>query len=317
MNKLISVIINVYNCEDYIGRCLDSVINQTYKNIEILIVNDGSTDNTLNIIKKYKDKRIRIINQDNMGLSKSRNVALDNAKGDYLYFVDADDYIELDAIEYLYNMIKKDKTKIATCNSIDIFDNKNIINKSVDNKSIISSVDLLKKVLLNDGRHGCTWNKLTHKSVYKDIRFEDRIVNDVAVTYKMLLSVDKISYSTCAKYYYYRYPNSTIGKKSAARGIDLYNACVERYDYINKIYPNMIENNIGLLIITMVVYNYDRKEIYDYFKKVEAKKRYNKLFSFGVIKYKMNIKNKVKLILFRISPKLLLFMIKVYMKIKK
>ena len=79
MNELITVIINVYNGEKYIKSCLESIINQTYKNIEILIINDGSTDNTLNICKSYKDSRIRIINQKNMGLALARNVGIDNA----------------------------------------------------------------------------------------------------------------------------------------------------------------------------------------------------------------------------------------------
>ena len=104
---MISVIINVYNGERYIKKCLDSILNQTYKNLEILIVNDGSTDDTLKICKSYKDSRIRIINTKNKGLSLSRNVGLDNAKGEYLYFIDCDDYIEKDTLEYLYNLCIK------------------------------------------------------------------------------------------------------------------------------------------------------------------------------------------------------------------
>ena len=83
MNNLISVIINVYNGENFIEKCLDSVINQTYKNLEILIINDGSTDNTLKICESYKDERIRIITTENLGLSKSRNIGIENSKGNY------------------------------------------------------------------------------------------------------------------------------------------------------------------------------------------------------------------------------------------
>ena len=121
MKDLISVIINVYNGEKFIEKCLDSIVNQTYKNLEILIINDGSTDKTLKICKKNKDKRIKIINTKNMGLSLSRNVGIDNAKGEYLYFVDADDFIELDAIEYLYNLCKKYDVRIATCDPLTIY----------------------------------------------------------------------------------------------------------------------------------------------------------------------------------------------------
>ena len=105
MNKLISIIINVYNGEKYIKKCLDSVINQTYKNLEILIINDGSTDKTLEICKKYKDERIKIITTENQGLSFSRNVGIDNAGGEYLYFVDADDFIREISIRKRKNSI--------------------------------------------------------------------------------------------------------------------------------------------------------------------------------------------------------------------
>ena len=115
MNELITIVINVYNREKYIKKCLDSIVNQTYKNLEILIVDDGSTDNTVKICKSYKDKRIRIISGKNTGISLARNVGIDNAKGNYLYYVDSDDFIELDTIEYLYKLIKKYNVDISTC----------------------------------------------------------------------------------------------------------------------------------------------------------------------------------------------------------
>ena len=105
MNDLISIIINVYNGERYIKKCIDSVICQTYKNIEIIVINDGSVDHTLKILKSYQDKRIKIINQKNKGLSLSRNVGISHAKGKYYYFLDMDDYIEKDTISYLYSLI--------------------------------------------------------------------------------------------------------------------------------------------------------------------------------------------------------------------
>ena len=115
MKDLISVVVNVFNGEKYIKKCLDSIINQTYKNIEILIVNDGSTDKTLEVCKSIKDKRIRIIDQKNIGISLSRNVGMDNSKGDYIFFVDSDDFIEKDTIEYLYNLCKKEDVPFSIC----------------------------------------------------------------------------------------------------------------------------------------------------------------------------------------------------------
>ena len=121
MEELITIIINVYNGENFIKKCLESVINQTYKNLEILIINDGSTDNTLRICESYEDERIRIINQENMGLSLARNVGIDEAKGEYLYFIDCDDFVEYDVIEYLYNLCKKYNTLMATCQPITVY----------------------------------------------------------------------------------------------------------------------------------------------------------------------------------------------------
>ena len=109
MNPLVSVIIPIYNVEKYLGRCLDSVINQDYKNIEIILINDGATDNSLNIAIDYqkKDKRIKVFSQKNQGLSAARNTGLDKAVGNYITFIDSDDYVSKDYVSYMFNLLKK------------------------------------------------------------------------------------------------------------------------------------------------------------------------------------------------------------------
>lgn len=106
MNVLISIIIPVYNVEDYLERCLDSIIHQSYKNIEIIVINDGSTDSSLKILEKYalKNSRIIIVNQENKGLSGARNIGVEKAIGDYIWFVDGDDFIDNDACERLISL---------------------------------------------------------------------------------------------------------------------------------------------------------------------------------------------------------------------
>ena len=148
MKDLISIIINVYNGEKYIDRCLDIVINQTYKNLEILIINDGSVDNTLKLCKKYKDKRIKIITTENQGLSLSRNVGLDNATGKYIYFLDVDDYIEKDTIEYLYKLSKKYKSKFVMSKSLDIRDYNFTYKNKPEKIKFISKEDMLSDIVL-------------------------------------------------------------------------------------------------------------------------------------------------------------------------
>ena len=312
----ISIIINVYNGEDYISKCIESVINQTYKNLEILIINDGSTDNTLKICKSYKDKRIKIITTKNMGLSLSRNVGIDNATGNYIYFIDADDYIDLDTIKYLYNICIKYKVDIATCNPLIIFDD-SYHHKSVKEQiNIIDNKEMLKNVLLSKNVAGATWNKLVKKELYDNLRFQNRIINDIVVTYKLIMKTDKIAYSNLYKYYYYKHETAATvsGDNNLNRAKDFYKASMERYNNVKKIYPDMIENKIGLLRNIMRLYLVDNIEVVNYLIKHDALKYYNDLYSIKMLFANISIKDKIKLLLFRISPNIYRNIGKLYRK---
>ena len=314
---MISVIINVYNGEKYIKKCLDSIINQTYKNLEILIINDASTDKTLDICKKYNDKRIKIINnKTNLGLSLSRNIGIENSNGEYLYFVDSDDFIKKDTIEYLYNLCKENNVSISTCSSQDIYNYDYKVKNKTEIIKIVSDVGILKKLLLSIDRYGTIWNKLYKKELFNNIKFENRIINDVVVVYKIYLEAKKIACSNQIKYYYYRHGDSIISNKNTDRSIDLYEASLQRYNYIKKIYPNLLENDICLLLIIIILYNHNDEKLNNYLKKENAFSLYKKLFTLKMLKCKMKLKDKIKIILFRINPKFYYFILKIYMKLK-
>lgn len=137
MDIKISVIVCVYNCEKYIDQCLNSIIKQTLKKIEIIVINDGSKDNTKNILEKYNlIENIKIINKENEGLTKSRNLGLDISKGKYIYFIDADDYIEKDTLERLYIKAEKENLDIV------VFD---YYNESLNEKKYIKNLDIEEK----------------------------------------------------------------------------------------------------------------------------------------------------------------------------
>lgn len=116
--KLVSIIIPVYNAEKYISRCLDSIINQSYKNIQIIVIDDGSTDNGVLILDKYKedDNRISVYRTENRGVSYARNLGIEKAKGEYFVFVDADDFVQKDMIEKMYYRLLSDGSDICVCN---------------------------------------------------------------------------------------------------------------------------------------------------------------------------------------------------------
>ncbi len=315
MNELITVVINVYNGEKYISKCIENIINQTYKNLEILIINDGSTDNTLEIIKKYKDERIRIINQSNIGISLSRNVGIDNFKGQYVFYVDSDDYIEEDTIEYLYNLCKKNNVLMSTCRSIDIYDYSKKIKNKKENVEIIDGKEFIRRILLEIDRNGNIWGKLMHKDLIKSIRFENREISDVAVIYKMVIDLDRIAYSNQIKYYYLKRNNGIVRSNRNIWLKDLYKASLERYKYLKKKYPNFIENEIGLLLIIINIYTNADEKLITFLNKEKVFNLYKELFSLKMLR-RIKFKQKIKLLLFRVNPKLYKRVIKIYLKLK-
>ena len=116
-NPLISIVVPVYNCEQYISECIDSILGQTYTNIQLILVDDGSTDNSLAICENYldRDRRVLLISQENLGVSMARNAGLDAAEGAYIGFVDSDDFIDRKMYEKLFSLIRRDCSDCAAC----------------------------------------------------------------------------------------------------------------------------------------------------------------------------------------------------------
>lgn len=319
MNDLITIIINVYNGEKYIEKCLDCIINQTYKNLEILIINDESTDNTLNIIKKYKDKRIKTITTENKGLALSRNVGIDNAKGKYIYFIDVDDLIEKDTIEYLYNLIKKYNCDIATSKYLNVYDYNIKVKHPPEIIEEFDKKEMLKRIFLRQGNTVCIWNKLINKDLFNDLRFEDILVDDLDFTHKLIIKTDRIIYSNQVKYFHLINIDSVCSRKFEDYNwtIESYKAVLNRYNYINELFPNFIENDYCILEFITKFYLRQNKKIINYLNESGTIKLYNKVFSLKILKSNINYKQKLKLLLFRISPKLNTLVFRTYLRIKR
>ncbi|MBR6153143.1 MAG: glycosyltransferase family 2 protein [Treponema sp.] len=315
-NDLISVIINVYNGEKYIDKCLKSVIDQTYKNLEIIIVNDGSTDNTLEIVKKYKDERIRIIDQENMGLSLSRNVGIDNAHGEWLFFVDADDFVTTDVIEYLYDIAKKKNVLISACKTLVINNYDYTLTQEPDDIKLLSARDMIKKIFLSLDRAGSVWNKLIKKELFNNIRFEARVINDVVVVYKLYLEAVTIAFGNRITYFYLLRPDSITGLEREEHSKDYYLGARERYEYVKRIYPKFWENEICMYFSTTDTYLYRNDNIRRFLAEVDAFKYYNKIFKFRTIFHKMSFAHRIKYISFRINPKFCLLLCKILQRFK-
>ena len=210
MDYKISIIIPVYNIEKYIDKCIKSVIEQTYKNIEIILIDDGSTDLSRSICDKYQkeDKRIKVIHQDNNGASCARNTGIKNATGEYIMLIDGDDYIESDMCEKMLKYSIDNNTKITICNFYNEHKDKTVINNSeFANNTIISNITAIKHMFVDDDIiFHVPWNKIYHRSIFfenKDIRYpKGRIHGDSYINYKIYNSVDKILVINKALYHY-------------------------------------------------------------------------------------------------------------------
>ena len=206
----ISVIIPIYNVEKYLSQCLDSVINQTFKDIEIICINDGSTDNSLQILQQYahKDKRIKIIDQQNQGLSIARNNGISQACCEYISFIDSDDYIHPKFLETLYEAIIQNNCDIAGCNFQKIQTKETPLFITTKIKVYNSALD----VLLNKKNfiHFNVWNKLYKKEVIQDIRFAENLYyEDWIFNTQVFAQSNKFAWIP-SKLYGYRISNNSI-----------------------------------------------------------------------------------------------------------
>ena len=171
---LISIVIPVYKVEKYLEKCIESIINQTYKNLEIIIVDDGSPDNCPQMCDEFakSDKRIKVIHKENGGLSDARNAGIDIATGKYITFVDSDDYITNDYVEYMYNLIKKYNTKIATCETqvVHIESDEENQEQFIENIEVLTARDLFYKILFAQKSDVSAYSKLYETALFRDIR---------------------------------------------------------------------------------------------------------------------------------------------------
>lgn len=245
VNDLVSVIIPVYNAEEYIEECLESVKYQTYENIEVILVNDGSTDSSADIIKKnfLKDTRFKLINQKNAGLSTARNQGIKMATGEYIVLVDSDDKVSLDYVEYLYDIIKKYNVKISTCAHQSLPRGKKP--RKIDNPKTytITTKDYFRK--LGDKELPfqlgvAAWGRMYKKELFDNISFPDgRLFEDSATTYRLYLEANITAIGEEIKYLYCQNKNSIVQKGfNSTRFQFLENEKKMRND-LKKIYPDI------------------------------------------------------------------------------
>ena len=297
MEALVSIIIPIYNVEKYLEKCIKSIINQTYRNLEIILINDGSTDESANICEKYKnqDNRIVFINKKNGGAASAKNEGLKVAKGDYITFVDSDDFIELDMIEYMVNTIKKYNSDIVQCNFTNLYKNTEKFKQDKIIEQKITSKDFLE-LFLTKWDSSLFWNKLFKREVIENIFFkEGRCIDDEFFTYKCVINSKNIVTSNKIVYNYRMRKSGVMKSESSQKQIlkDRIDYLYERYELVTQIYEDLddifLENLLTYYLIISSNHYID-KNILDYMKNKL------KLIKGKIIVSHINIIIKVKII---------------------
>lgn len=236
MKPLISIIIPVYNVEKYLNECIKSVVNQSYNNLDIIIINDGSTDNSENIMKEWaqKDKRIRIFTQENIGISKTRTKALKYVLGQYIAWVDSDDIIDSQMYEILVNNIIDADADISICVHKKFNEDKKILfDKSVNNHKSIYNNDIVQRLLKGEIT-GFLWDKLFKKELFDNIIFpEYSIGEDFYVNLNILSKSKKIVTSDFIGYYYRERRGSLLNSDNIEKKKSLLECDKAVIDFIN------------------------------------------------------------------------------------
>lgn len=216
-DTLISVIVPIYKVEQYLSKCVDSIISQTYVNLEIFLIDDGSPDSCGAICDNYakKDNRIKVIHKLNGGLSIARNVAIDVATGDYIVCIDSDDYVAEDYIETLYSLVKNYDAQMAVTSSNPFGEGSEPLITSDENliSKVMTPSDALTKMFYQNDFDTSAWGKIYHRSLFgDDIRYpKGWLYEDLPTTFLLMMRCQKITYSNYKSYYYLQRANSIEG----------------------------------------------------------------------------------------------------------
>ncbi len=273
MKQLVSIIIPIYNVEKYLEQCIKSLINQTYRNLEIILINDGSTDKSTKICEKYKnqDNRIVFINKKNGGAASAKNEGLKIAKGDYITFVDSDDFIEPDMIEYMVNTIKKYNSDIIQCSFTNLYKNTEKFKQDKIIEQKITSKDFLE-LFLTKWDSSLFWNKLFKREVIENVFFkEGRCIDDEFFTYKCVINSKSIVTSNKIVYNYRMRKSGVMKSESSQKQIlkDRVDYLYERYKLVRTLYKDLDKDFLEHLLTYYLIISKDYyvdERLLDYMK---------------------------------------------------
>ena len=256
MDLLISIIVPVYNAEEYLDRCLNSIIHQTYKNLEIILINDGSTDKSLDICNRYKmmDSRVKVINQENQGVSCCRNKGINISSGKYIGFVDSDDVIDKDMYRILYDALIKYNCDIACCKYLKF--NKDYKFNYSNQTKCYNRLDSIKLLLQEKEITNFLWDKLFKRELFNNISFKNgKIFEDLDIMYKLFDKIDRLVVNDSILYGYYQRNNSYVHSYSYDTLVNYIEVIDDRYNYLIDRYDVIMEDiNYNIIYSIYIIF---------------------------------------------------------------
>lgn len=249
-NPLVSIMIPVYNVEKTLDACLQSIMNQDYSDIEVVIVDDGSIDSSADIIKNWQKKMsyLKSYRIKNMGVSNARNQCVSHSNADYLTFIDPDDTVDSDYVSYLVNLITSSNTQIASCQHRTVFPDGNVIDYQENKKdAVISDHDWLSRVLCRDHLDLSCWGKIYKKELFDGIEYpKGKLFEDTAVTYQLVMKSKQIKVGYQSKYnYQIRHSKTSITRSTFSLSkLDLVSATDSMVSVVTKKYPDLYKEGI-------------------------------------------------------------------------
>ncbi|WP_081570889.1 glycosyltransferase family 2 protein [Streptococcus pneumoniae] len=314
----VSVIVPIYNVEKYLKYSIEGILKQSYKNLEIILVNDGSQDNSLAICEEYSkiDNRIKIISVENGGQGKARNIGLQHSTSDWILFLDADDYYDNNAVEYLVELAERYGSDLVVTPLRVVRDHIQGGNaSSIKNEKILNlNKDRLIEEMYYGRLLGATpCGKLYKREILEKWPFPDQLFEDLAIAYKHLMSAKKVAVSNQYYYNYYQRVGSTTKSRYTSKLEDFYRAIEKNYKYLEEDFPNNKELSIalktrmftgGFQVVNSMIESGMTKEVKD--KSLE----YRKDLLMIIFNSRITKNHKIKHILFSINPKLYTFVLK-------
>lgn len=242
MNELVSIVIPIYNVENYLSQCVDSVVAQTYPNLDIVLVDDGSTDSSSAICDDYANKynNITVIHKVNGGISDTRNVGIEKSKGEYILFVDGDDWVHKDYVRQLIDFALNNDCEIVQGNFYYAYESRELKQSYTSNDFCLGKTEVLNGLLESKIIHNFVWGKLFKSSLIKEIKFPvNKLFEDAFWTYQVIDRCNNYGIVSTPLYYYRQRESSLTGRFSY-KNFDLIEAYIARAEYYQKHYPSLM-----------------------------------------------------------------------------